>query len=425
MRQYCKDPLYKRITLAPVHGLLVTMAFVYACISNANAATAEPAITITYLKVAQSKQAGVPSYLLTASNSGVAGAEIAIADANITGRFLGYHYTLNLIDVPSFDEAVRLFENSDEENAPPASSSQRHRVASFYASPVILLDAPSSRYEAVMKRLATEVPNSLIINVSRGDPDLRNSYCDRLLLHTIPSFQMKTDALAQWFRVKRISNVLAIYGNHEQDTKFLRAFQTSAQKFKLNIVQTKQWQTSFDLRRAAFSEIPQFTRTRDDYDAVFTADTGQQFAYSLPFNTHRIVPVVGSAGLKPLGWHFTHEQWGARQLQNRFYAQFNRSMTEIDYAAYTAIIALSTAQQQKTPANGSALYQTLLSDDFTLAVYKGRPLSFRRATRQLRQPITLAHEEALVTHAPLAGFLHQSNELDTLGALNGTCKDTL
>lgn len=276
-----------------------------------------------------------------------------------------------------------------------------------------------------MKLLAAEASNSLIINVSRGNPDLRNSYCDRLLLHTIPSFQMKTDALAQWFRLKRISNVFAVYGNHEQDAKFVTAFKTSAKKFKLDIVQTKQWQASFDLRRAAFSEIPQFTRTNDEYDAVFTADIGQQFAYSLPFNTHRIVPVVGSAGLKPLGWHFTHEQWGARQLQNRFYAQFNRSMTEIDYAAYTAIIALSTAQQQKTPANGRALYQTLLSDNFTLAAYKGRPLSFRRATRQLRQPIALAHEDALITHAPLAGFLHQSNELDTLGTLNGTCKDAL
>lgn len=374
-------------------------------------------IPITYVKIAQPAQSGIPRYLETASNSGTAGARIAITDANITGRFLGYSYTLNVVDISAASDLATELSTPEEGTTEPTEKNS--------AYPIILLDAPSSEFTEAMDIIAARAPESVIINVSNSAPALRQTFCDRPLLHTIPSYEMKTDALAQWFRVKRINAILAIYGSHDHDMLFLDALKTSAKKFKLKIVDTKQWTASFDLRRAAFSEIPLFTRTDEKYQAVFAADMGNQFAYSLPFNTDRIVPVVGSAGLKPLGWHFTHEQWGARQLQNRFLTQCMRSMDETDYAAYSAIIALSTAQQQGTPANGRALYRALLNDSFSLAAYKGRPLSFRANSGQLRQPIALAHEDALVTHAPLPGFLHQTNELDTLGAVNLTCKDLL
>ena len=135
--------------------------------------------------------------------------------------------------------------------------------------------------------------------------------------------------------------------------------------------------------------------------------------------------MVGAAGLKALGWHFTHEQWGARQLQSRFNDGFNRHMNEVDFAAYLAVTAVANAAQQGSDLTQQGILKTLLSDDYTLGAYKGRPLSIRPYTHQFRQPIALAHEDALVTHAPLEGFLHQTNELDTLGATHTTCKDKL
>lgn len=57
----------------------------------------------------------------------------------------------------------------------------------------------------------------------------------------------------------------------------------------------------------------------------------------------------------------------------------------------------------------------LLSADFELAGFKGRPLSFRPWNGQLRQPVPLVTASAVVAAAPLDGFLHQHNELDTLG----------
>jgi ABC transporter substrate binding protein (PQQ-dependent alcohol dehydrogenase system) len=147
---------------------------------------------------------------------------------------------------------------------------------------------------------------------------------------------------------------------------------------------------------------------------------------------------MGSAGLKPLGWHFTHEQWGARQLQNRFKDKFSRTMNEVDFAAYAAIIAISTALQRSDSSDfknndsqmhesvtGTRLFNALVEGQLSIAAYKGRQLTFRKGTRQLRQPMALAHEEALVIHAPLPGFLHQRDELDTLGDATTTCKDTL
>ena len=390
-------------------------------------------IPITYIKFAGTSPPGTPDYLKAPSNQGVAGASVAISDANITGKFLGYQFELTEISVPSIGElqaylAQTLKSSSLSANTNPKaiSSNRQSDIA-----PIVLLDMQSSNNSeaASIEQLITAVqgtlPNAIFFNVANSDDLLRQNACRLPLFHTMPSYQMKADALAQWLRTKRIHEILAVYGKTADDAAYLAAFKRSAKKFKLSLVETKQWQESFDLRRAAFAEIPQFTRTRQTYQAVFTADSAAQFAYSLPFNTFYPVPLVGAAGLKALGWHFTHEQWGARQLQSRFNDGFNRHMNEVDFAAYLAVMAVANAAQHGSDLEQQGILNTLLSDDYTLGAYKGRPLSIRPHTHQFRQPIALAHEDALVTHAPLEGFLHQTNELDTLGAAHTTCKDKL
>ena len=66
----------------------------------------------------------------------------------------------------------------------------------------------------------------------------------------------------------------------------------------------------------------------------------------------------------------------------------------------------------------------LRSDEFELAAFKGRKLSYRAWNGQLRQPILLATAKLPVTVSPQPGFLHQSTELDTLGMdkPESTCK---
>ena len=46
---------------------------------------------------------------------------------------------------------------------------------------------------------------------------------------------------------------------------------------------------------------------------------------------------------------------------------------------------------------------------------KGVQLSFRTWDGQMRMPIVLATHNAVIAEAPLDGFLHETNTLDTLG----------
>jgi ABC transporter substrate binding protein (PQQ-dependent alcohol dehydrogenase system) len=65
--------------------------------------------------------------------------------------------------------------------------------------------------------------------------------------------------------------------------------------------------------------------------------------------------------------------------------------------------------------DAATLYSYLLGDDFEIAAFKGRSLTFRTWNGQLRQPIPLVQPRAVVGQAPLTGFLHPRTELDTLG----------
>ena len=47
--------------------------------------------------------------------------------------------------------------------------------------------------------------------------------------------------------------------------------------------------------------------------------------------------------------------------------------------------------------------------------YKGHRLGFRAWDGQLRQPLLFAHGNGVADLAPLEGFLHPRNTLDTLG----------
>ena len=55
------------------------------------------------------------------------------------------------------------------------------------------------------------------------------------------------------------------------------------------------------------------------------------------------------------------------------------------------------------------------SPEFGIAAYKGQLLTLRDWDLQLRQPILLSDGRTVVSISPQPGFLHQSNELDTLG----------
>lgn len=180
------------------------------------------------------------------------------------------------------------------------------------------------------------------------------------------------------------------------------------------MIAEKTWTFDTDLRRSAASEIPAFTQL-DDYDVIVVADESGDFGEYIPYNSWLPRPVAGTQGLKPVAWHRVIEQWGAAQLQNRFEKLAGRWMNSDDYSSWLALRSIAEAITRTSSTDFKALYQYLLSDDFELAGFKGRKLNFRSWNGQMRQPVPLIHPRALVTTAPLEGFLHPRSELDSLG----------
>ena len=255
----------------------------------------------------------------------------------------------------------------------------------------------------------------LLFNVSETADELRNSQCLSSVLHTIPSDAMKSDALAQWLLYRRMNKVLLVQGSNPEDVLLAKSFKRAAKRFGLKIIDEKQWDFNTDLRRSAQQEIPLFTQTVKDYDVVYVANKSKSFAEFLPFNTYLPRPVIGSAGLEALAWHSVIEQWGATQLQNRFIEMAGRKMNELDFSAYLAVRSVAESVHKLHTNASNELIEYINSVDFELAAYKGRKLSFRPWSRQLRMPLALVHPHALVSQSPQPGMLHPITELDTLG----------
>jgi ABC transporter substrate binding protein (PQQ-dependent alcohol dehydrogenase system) len=248
-------------------------------------------------------------------------------------------------------------------------------------------------------------------------------------VHLLPSRAMRTDALAQYLAKKRWQKLFLVVGPAAEDRLYAAAMRRSAQKFGLKLVAEKAWDHHFDERRTPESEIPVFTQGVE-YDVLLVADEAGSFGDFLSYRSWLPRPVAGTQGLVPLAWHFTLEQWGALQLQRRFHEQSGRWPEEQDYAAWLAIRAIGEAATRTRSNEFNDIRRFLLGEAFSLAGFKGVPLSFRPWDGQLRQPVLLATERNVVAVAPVEGYLHPRNELDTLGldqaetpCHNGTAKN--
>lgn len=90
-------------------------------------------------------------------------------------------------------------------------------------------------------------------------------------------------------------------------------------------------------------------------------------------------------------------------------------MNDRDFTAWLAVRSIATAVSKLREAKPKALQQLLVSEQLPLDGFKGRKLSYRPWNGELRQPIPLVQPKALVSTSPQEGFLHPSNEMDSLG----------
>jgi len=327
-------------------------------------------------------------------DAGLRGAELGIADNNATGRFLDQNYALNSVMADDEEGALAALDDMLESGID-----------------LLVTRVPAGTLQAMAQKADGK---ALLFNAGASDDSLRTSECQSNVLHTIPSYAMLTDALAQWLSLRRWNEVFLITGPTDQDNAWASAFRRASKRFGVDILTDKPWTFDSDLRRTASKELPTFTQA-SDYDAVVVADVRGDFGEYVPFNTWLPRPVVGTQGMAPEAWHRVVEAWGAAQLQNRFRELADRDMTSEDYAAWAAIRSIGTTVTGLSDADHPAVREYLFSDDFQLAAFKGRKLTYRPWNGQLRQPIPLVHPRGLVATPPLEGFLHPDSELDTLG----------
>ncbi|MCH8237609.1 MAG: amino acid ABC transporter substrate-binding protein [Proteobacteria bacterium] len=275
-----------------------------------------------------------------------------------------------------------------------------------------LIDAPAEVLGAVAK--ATADRDLLLFNVSAPDDALRGAQCRSNLMHVIPSRAMLTDAMAQYLVARKWHDVLLLKGPFPADAALARSFQASARRFGARVIASRDFVPGNDPRERDKNNVALLT-AEDGYDVVFIADWDGEFGRTVPFQTHLPRPVVGTEGLIADAWHWTWERHGAPQLNQRFEKLAKRRMDGADWAAWAAVKVVVEAVVRTRSTDVMAVAAYLKGDALTLDGYKGNPSSFRPWDNQLRQPILLHTANAVAARAPIKGFLHPAENMDTLG----------
>jgi ABC transporter substrate binding protein (PQQ-dependent alcohol dehydrogenase system) len=321
------------------------------------------------------------------------GARLAIDDLSMVGRALGVEF-----------ELVEARATAPEAVASEVAKLRNERNARF-----ILVDAAGEALIAAARR----VHDALLFNVSAQADSLRGADCQQNLMHLFPSLAMRTDALVQWIVARKWRDILVLEGPDALDAATVRAVERSAKRFGARSVAKRPFVLGTDPRERDQNNFALLTT--GSYDVVFVADESREFARFLPYQTLNPRPVIGATGLTAEAWHWAWDRDGGANLSRRFRRMAQRPMRGEDWAAWIGVKAIIEAVLRTRTIDFNKVSAHLRSADFRVDGSKGQALSFRSWDNQLRQPIQLATADAVIGQAPLPQFLHQTQNLDTLG----------
>ena len=383
--------------------LLLSLAGVFVLSSAVNLSTSAPASTVGFRIMYLSKQYSEPPPLSQAEKiplqNGIQGARVGLMDDNVGAHLLGREFEL----VAAVDQSDPVIK------ARSLLSGNTLVVADLEASELLAVaDLPEAR-------------NAMILDARTSDDSLRQEQCRENVFHIAPSWSMRADALAQYLFWKHWHQWVLVRGNKPADVGFANAIKRAAVRFRSHIVAERVYEVEAGSRHATAGHqlvqqrLPILTAGLPDHDVVFVVDTGETFGDYLPYNTSNARPVVGTHGLTAVAWHPSFAEYSASNLQNRFEKQVGRGMTERDYTAWLGVRVLGEAAIRTGSADAHELYPYVLSDQFSIAGYKGMGMTFRHWDLQLRQPILLSGPRTLVSISPQDGFIHPGFSADTLG----------
>ena len=352
-------------------------------------------VNILYLEQKIQKPPVLSNVIEEPENLGLSGAQLAVVDSNKSSKFLNQNYSL--ITKISYDEneLIQAFEEFVKNK-----------------NSYVILNVED---ELLKKIIANPISkDALLINAGSQTTDLRKDYCNKNLLHTIASNAMLYDGLVQFLVKRNFKNIFLITGKDPKDIQISDDIKRAVKKFGAKIVKEKVWDNNTDIRRRATEEFPVFTQA-SDYDVIVVADYFGDFGESLYFNTWLPRPVAGTQSLTPVTWNKVIESNGAAQMQSRFESFASRWMESKDFSNWVAVRTIINSIMKTKTADLKTNLDFIYSDNFDVAAYLGRKLSFRDYNGQLRMPISLVQPRALISTSPQEGFLHPTTDLDTLG----------
>ena len=335
------------------------------------------------------------------TDAGLRGAELAVSDTNTTGRFTGQNFGLQRV-------VARDAAGTADGFAQALAGGQRLFVANLPADLLLKLADTKGASQAV------------ILDAGTADDRLRGADCRPNVLHMLPSRAMLADALMQYLVKKDWRHIMLLTGREPADMLYADAIRHAAEKFQVSVRADRPWAFNPAAQQAdtghfqVNDEVAQATQGVS-YDVLVVADEAGHFGDQLAYRTDAARPVAGTQGLVPAAWSPVMDEYASTQLQLRFRRGVGRAMTVLDYGAWLAVRAIGEAATRAGSADPARIIAYLHGPDFSLSGYKGPEFSFRPWDGQLRQPVLLTDDRSVVSISPQPGFLHEKNELDSLG----------
>jgi ABC transporter substrate binding protein (PQQ-dependent alcohol dehydrogenase system) len=333
--------------------------------------------------------------ILKAPEHPFTGAQIGVDEAAPLTRLLNTDFVLDrIVAKSSLDVARAVVEAADA------------------GTHFFLVDVPAEAYQALAA--AVHGRDLLLFNVSEPNDALRR-LCAAEFVHVYPSRAQLTDGLVQYVVARKWPNLLEFEGPSPDDAAMTMAFDRSAQKFGAHVIAHQKFQPGNDPHNREQNDAALLSAVNRDFDVVFIADSDFDFARTVPYHLVRPRPVMGSIDLEPVAWHWTWEHNGAPQVNSRFERRSGgRHMEGADWAAWVAV-KMIVQSSLRTRSSEFSKQRAYILGDVGFDGDKGLAVSVRPWDHQVRQAILLAAPYEVVASAPIEGFLHERNELDTLG----------
>lgn len=332
---------------------------------------------------------------LRPAGNALVGAQLGIADSAMLAEATGNTFTLDprsAPDVAGLVAAVKQMSAAGER--------------------FVILDLPGDKVD----ELATAIKDLPVTLVNATAPeDVLRRRCHPNLIHAAASDRMAADAMVQYLRTRNWQRILLLVGEEPRDRQIADSFRAAAERYRLDIVDERPFVLSNNPENREENNLLLLTGGAD-YDVIYLADSRGEFGRYLPYATQLPRPVVGSTGLVATEWHWSLERYGAPQVNSRFETlSGGRRMAGQDWAAWIAAKAIATAYARARSDDPAEVDAYLRGERLRVDGSKGVSMNFRPWDGQLRMPIMLATHNAVIALAPLDGFLHQVNNLDTLG----------